>query len=805
MITNYFKIAWRNLLRNRAFSAINIVGLALGLASCMLISLYVLDELSFDRFNKNADRIVRVFFKGTMQGGQINESHVMPPVAAALKADFPEVENSARLRQVWFSSIDINQKRFGGEDVAFVDPSFFHVFTLPLLAGTTDALADPYTVVITEKTARAYFGNKDAVGKVLNFKGDDKPYKVVGVIENVPVNSQFRFNIFGSMAGVNDAKSDSWMTSEYFTYLLLRKGTDYKALQAKLPQAIDKYLSPQLKKAMGVTMAEFRKQGNDLGLYLQPLTDVHLRSDFAYDLGQHGDIKYVYIFGAVAIIMLIIACINFMNLSTAGASKRAREVGVRKVMGSQKSELVGQFLIESILITSISLILATLFGMLSLPLFNELSGKDLSLQLNNLPSLVPAILFFGLIVGVLAGSYPAFFLSSFKPVAVLKGRVTSDRNSIGLRNGLVIVQFFISITLMVGTMVVYKQLRYIQNKKLGYEKEQVLVLPDAWALGKNKEAFKEELARTEGVERVSMSGYLPAGPSYNNNYAVYPDDRATELVKTLRYDIDTDYIPALGMKMALGRNFSADYGTDSSVAIINETAAKMLGWKDKAIGHTITRSDNDGVKSTYRVIGIVKDFHFRSLHEKIAPLVMILGNDAGTMIVKANSKNISALVDKVKAQYDLFKPEVPFSYSFLNDRYNDTYKAEQKTGEILGVFAGLTILVACLGLFGLITFTAEQRTKEIGVRKVLGASVAGVVALLFKDFAKLLAVAFVLSIPVAYYGMDKWLQSFEYRVDVTVWIFILPGLLSFMIAISTIAFRSIKAALMNPVKSLRME
>lgn len=805
MFQNYFKIAWRNLLRNRAFSAINIAGLSIGLASCMLISLYVLDELSFDRYNEKADQIVRVIFKGTMQGGKINEAHVMPPTAQALKADFPEVLASTRLRQGGFPKVFFGDKQYTGDPMAFVDSNFFQIFTLPLVIGNSKtALTEPNTLVVTEELAEKYFGKQDALGKVVKFKDSDISYKITGVMEKVPANSHFHYDIFISMTGLEEAKSTSWMQSEFFTYLLLQKDYDYKKLESKLPQTVEKYMAPQLQKAMGVTLAEFRKSGNDIGLYLQPLTDIHLHSSASYDLGNSGDIKYVYIFGAVAIIMLLIACINFMNLSTAGASKRAREVGVRKVMGSEKIELVWQFLLESILLTSIALVLATIFGFIALPLFNKLSGKDLALQLSSVPTLLPGILLFGLIVGVLAGSYPAFFLSSFKLISVLKGKFTSDKGSVSLRSGLVVVQFFISITLIIGTTVVYQQLKYIQNKKLGYDKEQVLIL-DSWALGKNQEVFRDEILRDPEVINVSSSGYLPAGPSYNNNFMVYPEDKTTQLVKILRYDIDANYISTLGMEMAAGRNFSKEFGNDSTGVILNETAAKMMGWKNDALNRTISNTNNDGKKSTYRVIGIVKDFHFRSLHERITPLAMVLSGGAGTMIVKIKTKDMSGLLSKMKTQWDTFKPEIPFAYSFMDERINNTYLAEQKTGQILGVFAGLTIFVACLGLFGLATFTAEQRTKEIGVRKVLGASVASVVALLSRDFLKLIAVAIVIATPVAWFGMNRWLQDFEYRINISWWIFAMAAILSVGVALLTVSFQSIKAALMNPVKSLRSE
>ncbi len=655
--------------------------------------------------------------------------------------------------------------------------------------------------------AQKYFGSDDPIGKILTFKDVPTPYTVTGVMAPIPANSHFHFDLFASMASLPEAKAPNWLQSNYHTYLVLPAGYDYQQLQAKLPQVADKYMAPQFEKMMGVNMAELRRKGNDIGLFLQPLTDIHLHSDLKpeSELEPGGDIRYVYIFGAIALFMLLLACINFMNLSTAGASKRAKEVGVRKVLGSAKMALTNQFLIESLLLTAIAMLLAIGFVYLTLPLFNSLAGKELTVNFLANPWLLPGLLVFGLIVGVLAGSYPAFFLSSFTPVSVLKGKFTSSKNSIGLRSGLVVVQFFISIALTIGTTVVYQQLSYIQNKKLGYNKDQVLVLPETWLLGQKEEAFRDQIMQDPRVVNVSTSGYLPAGPSYNNNFMVYPETNSTQLVKTLRYDVDYNYIPTLGMNMAAGRNFSKSYGTDSSGVILNETAARLLGWATNALDHTIGNSDNQGNKKTYRVIGVVKDFHFKSLHEPISPLVMVLGHNSGTVIVKVKAKDITGLLTSLKKQWSQFTTDSPFTYSFLDERFNDTYKAEQKIGNILGIFAGLTIFVACLGLFGLATFTAEQRTKEIGVRKVLGASVGSIVALLSKDFLTLVLIALVIASPIAWYIMDRWLQDFAYRIDISGWIFAGAGLTAVAIALLTVSYQSIKAALMNPVRSLRSE
>lgn len=806
MFKNYIKIAVRNLWRNKTFSAINIFGLAVGIATCLIIMLFVQNELSYDRFNKKADQIVRVIFKGSVQGQKMKEADVMPPVAQTLKNNYPEVLEATRLCHYGYPRITYGDKSFRDDAFAYVDSNFFQVFTLPFISGNAKtALAEPNSIVISEAAAKKYFGKANPIDKVLDFKSLNKSYKITGVIKNVPENSHFHFDIFGSMAGLPEAKDPSWMTSNFYTYLVLPKDYNYRQLEAKLPQLFDKYVSPQLQQSMGMTMAQFRKEGNDLGLYLQPLTDIHLKSDVLLDLSPGGDIRYVYIFGAIALFMLLIACINFMNLSTAGASNRAKEVGIRKVLGSMKLQLLWQFLTESILLTFIAMLLAIVFVKLALPFFNDLSGKNLNLNITQHPLLLLTLLVLGLLVGTFAGSYPAFFLSSFNPVSVLKTRFTSGKGTVGLRSGLVVFQFFISITLMVCTAVVYQQLRYIHNKDLGYNKDQVLLISDTYLLGKNEEVLRQQLLQDSRVVNVSTSNYLPAGSTNLNNFFVYPENEESKLVKTRRYDVDYTYIPTLGMQIVAGRNFSKEFATDSSAVILNETAATTFGWKENPVGHTITNSDNQGKKTTYKVIGVVKDFHFKSLHEPISPLVMMVGNNSGTIIAKVKTKDIAALLSAIKKQWTSFTSEEPFQYTFLDDQFNRTYEKEQKMGVILGIFACLTIFVACLGLFGLATFTAEQRTKEIGIRKVLGATVTGVVSLLTKDFLKLVFVAFVIASPIAWFIMNKWLQDFAYRINVQWWVFILAGAASVLITIFSVSFKAIKAAIANPVKSLRTE
>ena len=805
MLTNYIKIAWRNLIRQKAFSIINISGLSIGVATCLIIMLYIFHELSYDRYNEKADRIVRVVYRGFMGGGEMKEANVMAPVAKTLKKDFPEVLEATRIQTSGSPMVSFGAKTFKETDLAFADANFFEVFTVPLLAGNAKtALLEPNTIVISKEVAKRYFGEEDPIGKVLNFKSWKSNYKVTGVYDEIPAQSHFHFNMIASLVTNPDEKADSWMTSGYFTYLVLPEGYNYMDLEAKLPQVIDKYAAPQLNKAFGMSIEEFRKKGNEIGLFLQPLTDIHLRSDLNADIASHSDISYIYILGAIAIFLLLIACINFMNLSTAGASKRAKEVGIRKVMGSMRYELIAQFLVESVLIAVVAFTVSILLVYLALPGFNKLAGIELSTGFVFNIWLIPGLLLFALLVGSLAGSYPAFFLSSFKPVAVLKGKFMPTVSSgPSLRSGLVIFQFFVSLVLIISTVVVHNQLAYIQNKKLGYEREQVVVIHDTWQLGESDELFQNTLLQDPRIVSISKSSFLPAGNTNFNNFSVYPDDKVGQLVKTPRHSVDHNYLPTMGIKLKEGRNFSKDLASDSLGVIINETAAKAFGWETGALGHQITgRSDNIGTEVTYHIIGVAKDFHFTSLHDPITPVMMVLGKDNGNIIAKIETTDVAGLISEMKSKWTA---EEPFSYSFMDDRFSNTYRAEQKVGNILNIFAGITIFVACLGLFGLATFTAQQRTKEIGVRKVLGASVTGIVTLLSKDFIKLVLVALVFASPVAWYLATVWLEDFAYRIDVSWWMFLMAGVAAVIIALITVSFQAIRAALMNPVESLRSE
>jgi len=796
-------MAWRNLLKNWRLFTINITGLALGIATCLIIMLFVVDELSYDRYNKKADRMVRVVLKGKVNGEIIKEAVTPAPVAATLKDEFPEVEQATRLRKMGSPKITYKNTTYRNSKMAYVDANFFQVFTLPFLQGNPNtALTEPHTIVITKKDALKYFGEQDPINQLLELKENGEHFKVTGVIENVPANSHFHFDMFASMEGLAHAKENDWMSSNYFNYLVLAEGTNPKALEAKLPAIIKKYMGPQVEQ-MGMTFDKFSENGNEIGLFVQPLTDIHLRSEFSIqsELEPGGDVKSVYMLGAVAVFMLLIACINFMNLYTAGATKRNKEVGVKKVLGSRRIQLIHQFLTESFMATLAAMIVATAIVVLALPMFNELSGKQLEAGSLLPPQVLMALISLVLLITLFAGSYPAFFLSSIRPLSALKNKMVNGGRSKGIRSALVVFQFVVSACLILSIIILNQQMSYIQNKEIGYDREQLLVLRDSYVLGNSENSFKNELLNDPRVERITMSAFIPAGPTDDNITGVYPGTNHEQVRRTIVYNIDDQYIPTMGMELVMGRNFAAIPGNDSLNVIINETAVGIFGLGDNPVGQILTA---DGGKKTLTVIGVIKDFHFRSMHEAIAPLIM-LNNPYGGLILKTRTEEVAALIESIENKWQALHVAEPFSYALLDELYNETYLAEQKLGSIMKTFGALTIFIACLGLFGLVTFAAEQRVKEIGIRKVLGANVTEIVSLLSRDLLLLVAISFLIAFPLGHYLMNQWLQDFAYKIDIQWWMYALAGFSTLLIAFFTMSFKTIKSALTNPVDSLRSE
>ena len=812
MIKNYFKIAWRNLLKNKIFSLINIAGLASGLACFILIALYVVDEMSYDKYNEKASRIYRVNSDIVFGGNKMHMAVTADPMGAALKKDYPQVEEYVRFyassgaKLIKKGNIFINEP-----NVAHADSTLFDVFTLPAISGDTkNALNEPNTVVITESTAKKYFDVADAVGKTIETNDNNSTlYKVTAVIKDIPQHSHFNYDFIFSMDNVN-YDWGQYTSHNFHTYLLLKKGTDYRVFEKNFSQYIDKYVIPFVQQYMKInSVAEMEKAGNKLQYSLMPLTDIHLRSDRVAELSVNGSRQYVYIFSAVALFVLLLACVNFMNLSTARSAGRAKEVGIRKVLGTEKKSLITQFLTESILMAVISLLIAIGIVWAGLSYFNNLSGKNFAITDLLKPDYIVFLLLLPLAVGFMAGIYPAFYLSSFKPVSVLKGKINAGFTKNNLRNVLVVFQFATSIMLIVCTIIVYRQLNFIQTKKLGFNKDQVLVVNNTYALGKNATAFKNEITKLAGVNSATFAGFLPVSNSSrsNNSYSKETVMDAENSLSTQVWVIDYDYVKTLGMEMLSGRNFSKQYGSDSSAIIINETAARFLGY-DNPIGKKLY-TNFDGSPTTnlvaFTIIGVVKNFHYESLKQTVAPLLFRLGDRTGATAFKISTSNVQGLVKNIEDKWKTMASGMSFSYQFLDESFNIIYRQEQRTAKLGLTFAVIAILIACLGLFGLATYIAEQRIKEIGVRKVLGATVSNITSMLSKDFLKLVLLSAIIAFPVAWWAMHKWLQDFAFRVNISWWVFVLSGVIALLIALLTVSSQAIKAALSNPVKSLRSE
>ncbi len=811
MIKNYIKIAWRNLVKNKTYSVINIVGLAIGLGCFLLISLYVMDELSYDRFNDKADRIYRVDADIRFGGSELRLAVSSDPMGATLKTDYPQVEEFARIYTSNGSKLIKKEDQYIVEqNVGHADSTIFKVFTLPFIAGIPDkALTEPKTVVISESSAIKYFGTTDVLGETIETTDEGKTlYTITGVMKDIPHNAHFNLDFIFSMHNVQ-YEFGNYLSHNFFTYILLQKGVDYREFERIFPEFIDNHVLAQAQQFMNIqSMEEFNKAGNYLAYSLMPLTRIHLYSDRSPELGVNSSIQYVYIFGAVALFILLIACVNFMNLATARSSNRSKEVGIRKVLGTKKTRLIKQFLAESTLTVFISLAIALLLAWISLPFFNQLSIKTMSLSVLFKTPFIYLLCLLPFIVGIMAGSYPAFFLSAFQPVAVLKGKLSTRVKKSTFRNALVVFQFITSTFLIVSTIVVYIQLDYIQTKKLGFNKDQVLILDETGSLGNNLQAFKNEIKKFPGVQSATYGGYLPVQESSRNDRTYFrnavPDPQNGLNMQTWRTDYD--YMKTLGMEMKSGRWFSEEYGTDSSAIVINETTAALLGYEDP-VGKNIYsfRTSSELETITYNIIGVVENFHYESIRQTIGPLCFTLGETPWTLALKVSTDDIQSLVPQIESEFKSMAPGMPFSYRFLDDSFNEMYRAEQRVGKIAFSFSLLAIFVACLGLFGLATYISEQRTKEIGVRKVVGAGVNNIALMLSRDFIVLILIAFLFAFPLAGWAMNRWLEDFAFRIDISWWVYLVSGMLAMVIALTTVGYQAIRAGMVNPVDSLRSE
>jgi len=809
MFRNYLKVALRSLWKTKGFTTINIIGLAAGLGVCLLIALYVLDELSYDKYNPKADRIYRldaeIYFNNTL----FNAATSPKPLAVTLAKECPQVEQMVRINY-FDNQSDVMIKKGSGwvqdHRLTFADSTFFQVFPIPLLAGNpATALQEPHSIVIDETAARRYFNSTDVVGKTLELQGNTL-CKITGVFKDIPRASHFHFSFIRPLRDSWMEDESRWLNNNVASYILVRPGTDKKVLQSRVDATINMYLGRELQDILHISSRDMQQQGSYFRYHLMPLEDIHLHSDKSYEFEPGGNINNVYVFSCIAILILVIACVNFMNLSTARSANRAKEVGIRKVAGSTRRDLITQFLLESLLLSFFSLLLAIGIALALLPVFNHLSGKELHMGAIFSTRLVLVLLGLTILVGCLAGSYPAFYLSSFQPIQVLKGKIAGGFKSSWLRSSLVVFQFFISIGLIIGTIVIHDQLSYIRNRRVGYDRDQVLIIHNAYAAGNGIKTFCKELPRLSGVADATLSGDMPTqGGGYNQNawWKSPAIDAQSTVVLTNLY-IDDHYIPTLGMQMVKGRNFSVDYPTDSTGIILNEAAVALLGWKDP-LKEKLYQPDDSMRPRAFRVIGVVKDFNFSSMRDKIGPVVMTLTDNRRNLAIRLRPGDIHSCVNKIEAKWKGFANGVPFDYTFMDDDFNKLYHAEAQTGQLFIAFAVFAILIACLGLFGLVTYATEQRTKEIGIRKVLGARVTRLVALLSRDFAKLVLIAALIAFPVTWWAMNKWLQSFSYRTGINWWIFPLAGAVALLIAMATMCFQTIRAALANPVSSLRSE
>lgn len=798
MLRNYFKIAFRNIMRQKLFSAINILGMSTGVAACLLILLHVVDELSYDRFHPDADRIYQVGLHAKIGGQDISTANTPPPMARTLVAEVPGVEAATRIARYWGPPIlKYDDKAFTEERVFHVDSNFFDFFGYALLEGDpTKVLTEPNTVVLTESLARKYFGEEAAIGKLITI-GGSTTYEVTGICADAPGNSHFRFNVLLSSVSVDHLERDIWLNNFLYTYFRRHRDTPIEQVEAKFPELVIKYVGPEVERFMGVSMTDMGAQGGKYGFAATALTDLHLRPTTRDNIEPAGSITYVYFFMGIAAFIIVIACINFMNLSTARSAGRAKEVGLRKTLGAPRSQMIGQFLAESVLYSLFSVLVALVLCYLILPQFNLVAGKHLDMSALTQPWFLGGLAVIVLFVGVLAGSYPAFYLTSFQPVEVLKGKVRAGMKSKGVRSGLVVFQFALSTFLIIFTAVVYQQIDFMQERNIGIDKHNVLVLRNAGRLGENRKPMKDALRQQSNIVAVSYSNNSFPGV---NNTTVFKSGISDQDHIMGVYFADFDHMDVMRFKLKAGRYFSPDYPSDSSAIILNEAAVKEFGFKNP-IGEEVIFNDNN---ERFRIIGVVEDFNFESLRSEIRPLSIRLIDLSYQLLIRY-AGSPSEAVATVERIWNDHAPGDPFDYVFLDENFDELFRAEQRMGNLFSGFSVLAIFIACLGLFALAAFMAEQRTREIGIRKVMGASTAGLTLMLSRDFTKLVIIAFALSAPLAWLVVDYWLDGFAYRITVSPWIFVGSGLVSTAIAWFTVSFQSIRAAGINPASSLRYE
>jgi putative ABC transport system permease protein len=803
MIDNYFKIAIRNLMRHKVFSLLNILGLAVGFAAFIFIFMFVRNELRYDRFYEKADRIYRIAVRASIGDTKIRQTYSSAITFRRLLEDFPEIESGVKFLNWGRVPVIQDDKTFYESRVFSVDSTFFDLFTIPLIHGDRQSVLNkPNTLTVTRSTALKYFGNTDVIGKTLSLElsrnRDKLDFMITGVSDDVPANSHFHYDMLMSSSTFPELLYDQeWTANRFISYLLLRPGTSASELDKKLGEFTRKYMGAE-------KFDEWVAKGNYWEYYLQPLTSIHLNSDLNGEFEANGNETYVYIFSLVSVFVLLIASINFMNLSTAKSSLRTKEVGIRKVVGSSRARLIVQFLSESVLMSFIALGLALAAVELLLPFYRNFIGRSLEINYFKDYRVIPGLIVLGFAIGIFSGSYPAFFLSSCKPVSIFKGNNNHRKGNLWFRNLLVVMQFSISIFLIIGTLTIFRQFRYFQEKKLGFDREQVLVVKNPSPIGTNINAFKESLRQSGSVVSVSGSNTLPGRHFGNIGFGAEGIDKNFTLNICV---CDQDFLNTLKLHLERGRFFSRNFLSDSSAVVLNRKAADLLGWADP-LGKKVNNYDKE--RGNFTVIGVVGDFHYESLHQEIRPMGLFLSGgyfriNEEYISVRLNTSDLSGTMDYIRKTWDKFAPGKPFEYSFLDDDYNSLYANEEQTRKLFTSFTFLAVFIACLGLFGLASFSAQRRTREIGIRKVLGASSPHLILLLVREFLKWVLIANLLAWPVAFYFMNRWLQNFAYRTEISLMSFVAAAFLAFIIALLTVIYQAIRASSVIPVRALRYE
>ncbi len=806
MLNNLIKYSIRSFKRQRAYIIINVLGLSIGIACSLLITLFIINEAGYDKYNIKKDRIFRLVLNGKIGGQEITAASTAAIIGPTMATDFPEIEDFLRMNGRGPTVIEYNSQTFTEEHIIEADSSFFNFFTIPVIKGDmANLLNAPRKVVLTESSAKRIFGQENPIDRQIKIGTDTIRYTVSGVIGDIPGKTHFEANMIISFMTNQRSKDRTWLNNSFSTYLLLKPNTDYTTVDSKIPDMVLKYVGPEVQQYLGISLDEFVAQGNKYRFYLQNLTDIHLDTSVQQQFKESSDPKYLTIFGSIAILIVLIAAINFMNLSTAQASRRAKEVGIKKVGGSTRGMLVTQFLSESFILSFISLIIALIVVKVTLPYFNNLLQANLTIELLSAWYTIPLLILFSLFVGFLSGSYPALFLSSFNPYEVLKGSVKSSMNNGRLRRVLVVFQFAVSILLIIGTMIMYRQINYMLNKDVGFDKEQLIVINRAAALGTKMKAFKDAVKEIPGVVNIASSTAVPGRNNNNNGYMM--EGRRDQTFLMVTNWIDYNYLATYGMTLASGRTFDESYTSDKEACMINETAQKDFEISNIDEVRFIQPGDS-GRMQYLPVIGVVKNFNFESLRNPIGPYIFKFQNENnlwGYLTVRLTAQNYSTTISAIENKWKEFIPNNPLQYYFLDEDFEKMYIQEKQNAQMAVIFSILAIFIAALGLFGLTSFTVEQRTKEIGVRKAMGSSITGIYIVISREVVMLVSISALIAWPVVYYWAGKWLENFYYKINLGLFTFVIGLTVALGIALITISYRILKAARVNPAQSLKYE